>query len=467
MKKKLLILTMMAASLYSTNTLAQGSPDYGTGMKLNIDKEGTKNIRFIFWNQVWLRSVDNNPGTLVNGNQESSTWDIGARRLRFLAIAQISPRYLILTHVGINNQTFLNGGAAGTAATTGGYGPGKKPGLFFHDAWNEYAVLPAKKADGSNARFSLYLGAGLHYWNGISRMTSASTLNFLTVDAPIFNWPLIENSDQFARQFGVYIKGRFDKVGYQFHLNKPFATNTAMNAAPNIAVDRNTGKSAYGGYVDYQFLDQESNVLPFRVGTYMGTKKVFNIGAGFYQNTEGTESWADTNAATKTAQKHDILLYSVDAFADLPVGNKERGMAVTAYSVFYNYDFGPNYLRSIGIMNTGTLDPTFTGTRAAEGAGDARYAIGTGGIWYTQAGFLLPKQISKKVRFQPFGAIALKNFDALQEQGSYWDIGANAFIDGHHAKLTAQYSSRPIYDNASKKVFDRKGEFILQFQVYL
>jgi hypothetical protein len=49
---------------------------------------------------------------------------------------------MILTHFGINNQTFTNGGA-GTSGT-GGYGAGKKPGLFFHDAWNEYVVLPEK-----------------------------------------------------------------------------------------------------------------------------------------------------------------------------------------------------------------------------------------------------------------------------------------------------------------------------------
>jgi hypothetical protein len=44
---------------------------------------------------------------------------------------------------GINNQTFINGGAAGTSGT-GGYGAGK-PGLFFHDAWNEYAVVLPEK----------------------------------------------------------------------------------------------------------------------------------------------------------------------------------------------------------------------------------------------------------------------------------------------------------------------------------
>jgi hypothetical protein len=62
----------------------------------------------------------------------------------------------------------------------------KKPGIFFHDAWNEYAlVLPERQ------KFSLTMGGGLHYYMGLSR-AMASTLNFLTIDA-IFNWPLIEN----------------------------------------------------------------------------------------------------------------------------------------------------------------------------------------------------------------------------------------------------------------------------------
>jgi hypothetical protein len=48
------------------------------------------------------------------------------------------------------------------------------------------------------------LGAGLHYYMGLSRALWHLTLNFLTIDAPIFNWPLIENSDQFARQVGLF-----------------------------------------------------------------------------------------------------------------------------------------------------------------------------------------------------------------------------------------------------------------------
>jgi hypothetical protein len=65
--------------------------------------------------------------------------------------------------------------------------------MFFHDAWNEYAVI----LPGEAGKFSLSLGAGLHYYMGLSRMTMASTLNFLTVDSPVFSWPLIDNSDQF------------------------------------------------------------------------------------------------------------------------------------------------------------------------------------------------------------------------------------------------------------------------------
>jgi hypothetical protein len=44
----------------------------------------------------------------------------------------------------VSTIKLTNGGAAGSSGT-GGYGAGKKPGIFFHDAWNEYAlVLPEK-----------------------------------------------------------------------------------------------------------------------------------------------------------------------------------------------------------------------------------------------------------------------------------------------------------------------------------
>jgi hypothetical protein len=49
------------------------------------------------------------------------------------------------------------------------------------------------------------------------------------------------------------------------------------------------------GYVEYQFFDKEANFLPYKVGTYLGTKKMFNIGAGFYTAPKGTQTFCKWN----------------------------------------------------------------------------------------------------------------------------------------------------------------------------
>lgn len=469
-----LLLIVMYFIYGGVSSYGQGSDDYENGLTLKIDSTGQKYIRFIIWNQIWMRSIAHNPGTQVNGENATQTWDVGARRIRFLAFAQISPRYLILTHFGINNQTFGGGGGSGTAGT-GPYGMGKKPQLFFHDAYNEFALVPEQNiGTGHKNKASVYVGAGLHYWLGLSRMTAGSTLNFLTIDAPIVNWPIIEFSDQFGRQFGIYTKGRIGKLNYNMHANKPFATNK-QPPPPDpikgpIAVDNNGDPSlALGGYLDYQFFDQESNMLPYRVGTYIGTKKILNIGGGFYHTKNGTASY-NVNQPEKI-NKHDITLLSMDVFADMPIGNKKKNMAITAYSVGYHYNFGPNYLRTIGLMNPASgFDPNIPSNQLPlNGPGNNRVFIGTGQILYTQAGFLLPKSKQGKLRMQPFAAHTFKKIEAVDQCGHYFDAGANFFLDGHHAKITPQYSTRPIYYdvNGQKKINGVKGEFLVQLQIYL
>ncbi len=457
--KSRFILTLGTGILMSVFGFAQ-SPDYGSGLKINLNQEGSKYVRFLFWNQIWAKSGKNNPGTIIGDEPASSSFDIGARRVRTIAYAQVSPRYLIVVHFGMNNQSFINGGAPGTNGT-GGNGAGKKAQLFYHDIWNEYAIVPAKDpATGIANRNTLYMGAGLHYWNGVSRMTSASTNSTLMVDLPSFNWANLEMGDQIGRQFGVYAKGNMGKLHYRLNLNKPFATN-AVPVEAGAAVDNNgNAQPSVGGYVEYQFLEQEAEVLPFKVGTYLAAKKVLNVGAGFYREKNGTRS-----KLNNVVHKHDIGVYAADVFADIPVGSKEKNMAVTAYSVFYNYNFGPRYIRTLGVMNPGIADPNFKEPRAQEGPGNSRFLLGTGSIWYTQAGLLLPKQLVRKVRIQPVASYTLKNLDALGESGHYYDVGTNFFIDAHHAKITLQYSDRPLYQQ--NKVFTRAGEWIVQFQVFL
>ncbi len=458
--KKLLI---TVGILFLSNYLySQGSPNYGSGLKVNLDPSGEKYVRFILWDQFWIRNTSMNPGSMINGEATDNSWNVGNRRLRLLAQAQITKRYMIVLHFGVNNQTFINGGAPGTSGT-GGYGNGKKPQLFFHDAWNEYAVI----LPGEAGKFSLSLGAGLHYYMGLSRMTMASTLNFLTVDSPVFSWPLIDYSDQFGRQLGVFTKGKYGKLEYRFSINKPFATDltptNVTNPSKAVAVDNNGNPAlSKAGYLEYQFLDAESNTLPYKVGTYIGTKKVFNIGAGFYHQKNGTKT-----SVNSTIEKHDINLFAVDAFADIPLGDAKNKMAISGYAGYFNYQFGPNYIRNLGTMNIASSDPNFIGNKAIAGTGNLQPVIGTGNIIYAQAGLLLPNEAEKpKVRIQPFVALTHKNFEAFEKTSSQFDVGANWYLDGHHAKITTQYSTRPVYTDPAEKPTS-KGEFIVQLQIYL
>ena len=221
------------------------SSEYGRGMTFVLDDEGKKYIRFLTWGQVWTSFTENNPGTIdADGDFKDNSLDIGLRRVRFLTYAQLTEKYLILLHVGINNQTFTTGGDTGTrefGSDTRGFGPGgvgKKPQVFVHDFWNEYTIFPQSE----DCDFSLATGAGIHYWNGISRKSSSSTCNYMTVDSNIFCWPNIEFTDQFARQLGWYFKGKLHKLDYRFSVNHPFNTDdrASLNTARAVNIGAHT-----------------------------------------------------------------------------------------------------------------------------------------------------------------------------------------------------------------------------------
>ena len=429
---------------------------------IKLDSAGKKFLRLITWHHFWISHTSNNPGTLdVNNQTVSSTTDIALRRSRILIQAQVSPRFLIVSHFGINNQTFINGGAAGvlgSGSSASGQG-GKKPQIFIHDAWTEYAVKPGK----------LHLGAGLHYWNGVSRLSSQSTLNFMTMDAPIFNWHNIEATDQFARQYGVYAKGQIGKLDYRVFINKPFSFGTARNAISSTtqAVNVLNENFANGGYLAWQFKDKESNVLPFFVGSHLGAKKVFNIGAGWYSH-KGATATKILNQID-SIQDHDQLNLGVDVYYDAPL-NKAKGTALSIYSVFYMNDFGPNYLRNIGILNThpNAQSIAVNAETSWAGGGNLQPTLGTGTIWYTQLGYLLPRW-NNGTGLMPYVCYTYKNFERIGKSSSQFDFGLNYLISNHNAKVTIQYSTRPVYKTVNN-VIERngsKGQFTLQTHIFI
>lgn len=458
-------------------TKAQGgSPSYTDGMTIRLDSTGKKYIRFMTWATVWARYSQANPGTAINGLARNGWTDISLRQFRLVTYSQLSPRYLILADIGIDNQTFSSGGAPGGGNTgNGGNGTlGKKPGLYVHDLWNEYTVIADLDPISKHRRpFSLYIGTGLHYWMGVSRMTTSSSANYLAMDVPLYNWPLVDESDQFARQLGIYVKGNAGPVSYRWALNKPYTVLTPPAAFPpgapdsNYSVDNNQpGHISTTGYAAWQFFEKESNLLPYTTGTYVGTMKVLNIGGGYYYAPEATTTQA-ANSASSALVRHPISLWAADVFADIPFGDKRQNWAFTGYSVYYHFDFGPGYLRDLAIMNADATAATgYTGKVSQAGFGNLAPVIGTGDAWYTQAGLLLSKTILQSVRLQPFGEFSRQTFDRYGHSAFlYWGAGGNIFLDGHHSRITLKYQTRPLVEENQQH--GSKGSFVVATQVYL
>lgn len=402
--------------LLPRGSYAQYASEYTGGLKVSLNQDGTKYIRFITWHQMWSTT---NLSNSANPDFKPST-DFLLRRSRFLAFAQINKRFLILTHFGLNSLGPDQMGAASPRSANGGNGP-----FFMHDAWVEYTVVPKK----------LYIGGGLHYWNGISRLTNQSTLNFMTLDAPLHNWATIGTTDQFARHLGFYAKGHLGKLEYRLSLNEALTfPNRGANLSDlrvfsadsvpqltgyvtNRAVYRNPeqpgGGKVFAGYLNYQFLDQESNVLPYYVGTYLGTKKVFNLGAGFFYHTDGA-SYYESAALTATPTIVSPFSFAVDAFYDAPLGEK---LALSGYASFTHHDWGPNWTGGLG-------------------------GAGTGNILYAQAGLALPEISEKAGRFQPYLHFTHRDLELTRDfdrKSNTLGVGLNWYEAGHNSKLTLEY----------------------------
>ncbi|MCK5795932.1 MAG: porin [Deltaproteobacteria bacterium] len=402
---------------------------YGSGIKFNLTDSGKSWVRFIAWTQVWLRMIHNNPGTKVGAEEKDVDVDVMLRRVRLLFFGQLTDRVMMLTHFGINNQTFKN-----NAFTD------KAPTFFIHDAWVQFEVM--KK--------HLYIGGGLHYYNGVSRLTNGSTLNMLAVDEPILNWSTINSSDQFGRWLGIFFKGKVAGLDYRLAVNRPFirgATDPPVSGDP-ATLNANADTWAVQGYFNYQFLDQESNYLPFAVGTYLGKKSVFNVGFGFLYQPDAFHTLE--TAAGATAEKHDQLLIGADVFFDKPLGDMG---ALTAYAGFWYYDMGPNRLVTAGIANY-----------AGNPAGNAYPLFGSGKHFYTQMGYLLPESVG--IKLQPYFTFQMSKYDALEDPALVIEGGLNWFLIGHHAKITLHYRARPIF-NAARKADGFRSEIILQGMVFI
>lgn len=412
------LLTISSTTLYSSDDKPKKKkeeviPTEYKPLVLNLSDDGEKYIRFILWNQFQIS--DNNMA-------DDSGFGLNIRRSRLLAYAQISERFMVLTHFGINNLNANNMDPLGS---------GNAAQLFLHDAWGEFKV--------SNDE-TLYIGAGLHYWNGLSRMSSSGTINFMTIDNYRQSWAQLGLSDQFGRHIGIYAKGYLGKLRYTVSVNEPI--NYALGSEDQEELQNGdvtySGRRVLGnearlvlqGYFEYNFLDKESNKLPFRAGSYLGNKKVFNIGAGFFHHKNGV-----VKMENDLPIGGDVTHFSIDSFYDAPLG---KG-AINAYLAFYNFNYG------FDEYNYGTT-------------------YGTGSSVYGQLGYLLPFT-SKSGRMMPYVAYSTRNYTAFENAGDGLQLGVNWFINGHNAKLTMEYTN--TQPNWTGKQPDRVHGLVLQTHIFL
>ena len=324
-----IIILFVSFCIVPTNAqdnIDQKNDDVSTPLIVKLDEIGEKYIRFILWHQIWL-STNN-----LSNENTSTDWSISLRRSRMIAYAQISPQFLLFTHIGLNSLSPNNLSALGN--------DGDASQLFLHGAWGEIKILD-----------ELHVGGGLHYWKGLTRSANNSTLSFMTMDQsrPFYAWHSLGITDQFARHLGIYAKGRVGKLEYRMAWNTPSRSplndgadyshrfqkdvtdQTSLTYNGVSTPDANgqqKGNTIIEGYFKYNFFDNESIKLPFYTGTYLGKKKVFSVGGGFFYHPDGMYDELNAN-------HRDVAHMAIDAFLDMPIGDN----ALNAYASYWKFNY--------------------------------------------------------------------------------------------------------------------------------
>ena len=409
-------------------------------LKINFNKSGTHYFKGTFLSQTWLRYSDFNPGTTVDGTPKSSYTDIGIRRWRVQAFGQLTDRIFFYTQFGQNNFSFLQ--PRGT-------------GAFLHDAVTEFKI--AKQ---------IHIGGGLTAWGGMSRFSAPAVANIMGLDAPIYQQATNGIDDQFARKLSVYAKGELGALNYRVAVSRPMSARNSTVPIPPINPVSNFSTEApqmqTSGYLFWQFFDKETTAVPYMSGTYLGKKKVLNLGVGWVQQNKAMWHTGIDGDTVRTK----MLLLGADVFADLPIGKK--GAALNAYIAYNNFDFGKNYLRMNNGMNPANgVNPALA---SLNGPGVNFPMVGTGNILFAQVGYkfkddLLPGNGT----LLPYVQMQYSQFQALKDAAVMCEGGINWLIHGTHGgKLTLALQNRSVFANNSNGEAvqtSRKNMVVLQYQI--
>ena len=385
----------------------------------------TKPIDFYGAVQVWMRYTALNPGSTVGANQFNDAFDISIRRYRIGVKGQPYPKISYNFSMGNNNLSR--------------YQPDQSPKVL--DAYVSYHVTN-----------ELIITGGKHAWTGPSRYAAPSTLSALGSDINFSATPALNVHDDLLRRLSMALRGRIQKLDYRIAFSKPFLYVSQPLSNQAVFVDNPTELNV-SGYLKYQFWETESMSSAFSPWTYLGDKKILNIGAGWLYQGKATQS---LNVDGDTLD-HPMRSFGIDLFYDQPIGQN----ALTFYVAYLNHSLGPDFVRYIGANNPASGSAN---TLTLNGRGNSFPEAGTGQILFSNIGYL--RQF-ENLGWQPNLLFELADFEALDDLMILYAIGINCLLDGHQSKLSFSYQSRPVFiENEGKaEVEDRKGMMVLQYQI--
>jgi hypothetical protein len=410
------------------------SPFGNRPLKWDLNEDGSHWMRVHTYVQLWARYNQNNPGTLIFEDVEKTTTDLSIRRFRAALQAQLTDKLYIYSQLGINNLNYLS--PRGTS-------------MEILDAYAEFEASPA-----------FAIGGGKSSWTGLSRYSSPNTSKMLSYDLVFLALPTNNELDDQIRKLSLYAKGKLSKLDYRLVVAKPFSVRNSptFDPQPEEGIAKFTDQASsqtYSGYFKWEFLDKEPNKIAFTNGSNLGKRSVLNIGAGV--EFQSDRLWHLDNGDTVL---NDMVLWSVELFYERPF-NTTKNTALTFYVGYFDYDFGPNYIKNIGVNNPGNEtndEASFNGT------GNGFPAVGTGTSLFAQAGFLMPR-FDSGTQLQPYFSLQYSDFDRLEDPMVYYDIGINWLFHGHLSKLSLNLQNRPIFDDRGNGLesVDRKSMIVLQY----
>ena len=445
----LIVTAIFMIAVVSDNVLAQD-------MNWGTQPDSIAPIKVQLFAQFWARYNHNNPGTLALGAPQDQSFDIGVRRARVQAFANINSRATLFLHYGFNNFNYAYQNAGN-----------RRIQAYFHDFFGEYRLFDANE---------LKIGAGLSFVNGLSRFSQPAIIALPTMDGALFAQATSEQNDVTGRKLSISARGQIGPIDYRVAVSDPMSVSTNGQAVRPISPQANFALNQrtleHQAYVIYQFFDHEPHQVPNMAGTYYGTRKVFNVAAGaIYQP---SAMWRSRGADTVY---EDMLLLAVESMYDAPVDR--WGTTLSAYVGLFHHDYGTNYLRYNGAMNTGTSMLTSDDSTALRPLtqygpswGNAFPMYGTGNVVYSHVGVFFPKVLGD-FGLMPYVSANLAWYERLDRSlTDVYGIGCSLLLDGIRSRLTLELQNRPTYGiDASRDPFgelvkgERRSQVALQYQV--